>query len=179
MQTDATSDNIVACCWGVLANNVASVCMGLKVWPVSKYTQQVPTLLWFHANGQNMLGPTILRVVGQQWCVLLANNVASVCMGLTTVFDFMRPLGVFHQNKIVFRLPSIIDTIYGNVWGEPALRVTVFSYRWRVIYLFSEGFYRVQDITTILHVGCTFLKKLIKLYRETSTVNYPAERAAA
>ena len=28
--------------------------------------QQVPTLLWFHANGSNMLGPTMLRVVGQQ-----------------------------------------------------------------------------------------------------------------
>ena len=52
------------------------------------------------------------------------------------------------------------------------------KYRWRVVYLFLEGF-RVQDIATILHVGCTFLKMLIKLYRETSTVNYPAERAAA
>ena len=30
-------------CWGLLANNVASVCMGLKVWLVSNYTQQVPT----------------------------------------------------------------------------------------------------------------------------------------
>ena len=30
-------------CWGFLANNVTSVCMGLKVWPVSNYTQQVPT----------------------------------------------------------------------------------------------------------------------------------------
>ena len=57
-------------------------------------------------------------------------------------------------------------------------RVTVFSYRRRVVYLFSEGF-RVQDIATILHARCTFFKKLIKLYRETSTVNYPAERAAA
>ena len=56
--------------------------------------------------------------------------------------------------------------------------LTVFCYRWCVVCLFSEGF-RVQDIATILHVGCTFLKKLIKLYRETSTVNYPAERAAA
>ena len=56
--------------------------------------------------------------------------------------------------------------------------VTVLSYRWRAVYLFSEGF-RVQDIATILHVGCTFLKKLIKLHSETSTVNYPAERAAA
>ena len=55
----------------------------------------------------------------------------------------------------MFRLPSIIDTIYGSARGEPALRVTVFSYRWRVVYLFSEGF-RVQDIATILHVGCTF-----------------------
>ena len=30
-----------------------------------------------------------------------------------------------------------------------------------------ERILRVQDIATILHVGCTFLKKLIKLYRET------------
>ena len=71
MQTDATSHNIVACCWGFLANNVASVCMGLNVWSVSNYTQQVSTLLWFHANGRNILGPTILRVVGQQCCVHL------------------------------------------------------------------------------------------------------------
>ena len=27
---------------------------------------------------------------------------------ITTVFNFTRPLGVFHQDKIVFRLPSII-----------------------------------------------------------------------
>ena len=27
-----------------------------------------------------------------------------------------------------------------------------------VVYIFSEGF-RVQDIATILHVGCTFFKK--------------------
>ena len=42
-KTDATSYNIVAFCWGFLANNVASVCMDLKVWPVSNFTQQVPT----------------------------------------------------------------------------------------------------------------------------------------
>ena len=30
------------------------------------------------------------------------------------------------------------------------------------VYLFSEGF-RVQDFATILHVGCAFLKKLMKL----------------
>ena len=102
-------------------------------------------------------------------------NVVSV----TTVFDFTRPLRVFHQKQTVFRLPSTIDNIHGNARGEPALRVTVFSYRWRVVYfIFSEGF-RVQDIATIIHVGCMFFKKLIKLFRETSTVNYPAERAAA
>ena len=77
----------------------------------------------------------------------------------------------------MFWLPSIIDTIYGNARGDPALRVTIFSYRWRVVYLFSEGF-RVQDIAKILHVGCTFLKKLSSC-TETSTVNYPAKRAAA
>ena len=57
-------------------------------------------------------------------------------------------------------------------------KLTVFSYHWQVVYLFSEVFI-VQDIAMILHVGCTFLKKLIKLYRETSNVNYPAECAAA
>ena len=29
LQTDATSHNIVACCWGFSANNVVSVCMGI------------------------------------------------------------------------------------------------------------------------------------------------------
>ena len=43
MQTDATSHNIVAGCWGFLTNNVVFVCMGLKVLSVSNYTQQVPT----------------------------------------------------------------------------------------------------------------------------------------
>ena len=52
------------------------------------------------------------------------------------------------------------------------------EYRWRVVYFFLEEF-RVQDIATILHVRCAFLKMLIKLYIETSTVNYPAERVAA
>ena len=43
MQTDAISNNIVTCWLGFLANNVASVCMDLKVWPVSNYMQQMPT----------------------------------------------------------------------------------------------------------------------------------------
>ena len=38
---------------------------------VSNYTQQVPTFLWFHAIGRNMLGSSMLRVVGQQYCVRL------------------------------------------------------------------------------------------------------------
>ena len=37
--------------------------------------QQVPTLLWFHANERKMLGPAMLRVVGQQ-------SVTSICIGL-------------------------------------------------------------------------------------------------
>ena len=53
MQTDTTSANNSQHCWMLLANNVVSVCIGLKVWPVLNYTQQVPTLLWFHANGRN------------------------------------------------------------------------------------------------------------------------------
>ena len=60
-------------------------------------------------------------------CASLELLLLIVSKVFTTVFNFTRPLGVFHQKKIMFRLPSIIDTIYGNVWGEPALRVTVFS----------------------------------------------------
>ena len=37
------TQQVTTCCWGFLANNVASVCMGLKVSPISHYTQQVPT----------------------------------------------------------------------------------------------------------------------------------------
>ena len=45
---------------------------GFKLYATSaNKCQQVPTLLWFHANGRNMLGPTMLRVVGQQCCVRL------------------------------------------------------------------------------------------------------------
>ena len=47
------------------------------------------------------------------------------------------------------------------------------------LFIFGRISVTVQDIATILHAGCTFLKMLIKLYRETSTVNYPAERTAA
>ena len=67
--------NIVACCWGVLANNEHCVHLhgpksltGFKLYAT---LSEVPTLLWFHANGYNMLGPTMLRVVGQQCWVRL------------------------------------------------------------------------------------------------------------
>ena len=43
-------------------------------------------------------------------------------------------------------------------WGKPALRVNGFQLS-MACSLFSEGF-RVQDMATILHVGCTFLKKV-------------------
>ena len=70
-------------CWGLLANNVVSVCMDRRVFfdrfpTVRNKCQQVPTLLWFHANGCNKSQ----HCWAQQCCVLLANNVGSVCMGL-------------------------------------------------------------------------------------------------
>ena len=39
-----------------------------KFLPISNYKQQAPTLLWLHAHGHNVLGPTMLHVVGQQCC---------------------------------------------------------------------------------------------------------------
>ena len=40
----------------------------------------MPTLLWFHAYGRNMLGPTMsmLRVVGKQCCVRLHGPLCSL-----------------------------------------------------------------------------------------------------
>ena len=84
MQTDATSVNNSQHCWVLLARwlhshmNVASVCMGLNVGPVSNYTQQVPTsanivVVPCKRTQQvtTLLGPTMLGVVGQQCCVRL------------------------------------------------------------------------------------------------------------
>ena len=80
MQTDATSHNIVACCWGCVANNVASVCMGLKVQPVSNYTQQVPTsanIVVVPCKRTQHVGP---NNVGCCWPTMLR----LFCMGLKT-----------------------------------------------------------------------------------------------
>ena len=81
MQTDPTSANNSKHCWVLLANNVASVCMGQKVWPVSNFTQQVPT----SANivvvpckrtqlVTTLLGPTVLGIVGQQYWVTCSRS---------------------------------------------------------------------------------------------------------
>ena len=80
MQTDATNHNTVACCWGFLANNVASVCMVLKVWPVSNYVQQVPTsanIVVVPCKGTQHVGP---------------NNVA--CCWPTMLSPFAGPLSI-------------------------------------------------------------------------------------
>ena len=96
---------------------------------------------------------------------------------VTAVFDFTRPLGVFHQKKIVFRLPSIIDTIYGNL----CLRRAVFASNGFQLSLACSSLFifgRIWSTRYCNDSSCWMyvFKKLIKLYRETSTVNYPAER---
>ena len=78
VQTDATSVNNSQHFWVLLANNVTSVWMGLNVWPVSNYMQQVPTsanvvVVPCKRTQQvtTLLGPTMLGVVGQQCWVRL------------------------------------------------------------------------------------------------------------
>ena len=64
MQTDATSANNSQRFWVLLANNVASVCMGPKVLPVANYTQQVPTtdlLAFFDFLPTRLMFPQIIR----------------------------------------------------------------------------------------------------------------------
>ena len=67
-------------CWELLANNVVSVCTGLKVWLVSNFAQQ-------HATTSNNIQQGVQTDATcniQQCWEFLANNVASVCMHFKT-----------------------------------------------------------------------------------------------
>ena len=62
------------CCvlLGVLANNVASICMGLKFDRFQTIRNKCQYCCGsMQPFGRNMLGPTMLGVVGQQCCVRL------------------------------------------------------------------------------------------------------------
>ena len=62
MQTDAISHNIVACCWGFWPTVLCPFTWAKKFdrfQTIRNKSQQVPTLLRFHANGRNMLGPAM------------------------------------------------------------------------------------------------------------------------
>ena len=61
-------------CWDLLGQKFD------RFQTVRNKCQQVPALLWFHVNGRNKPQPCWAK---QCW-VLLANNVASVRMGLKT-----------------------------------------------------------------------------------------------
>ena len=56
--------------WELLANNVPSVCTGLKVWPVSNFAQQLPTT---RSNMQQGVHTDATCNIQQCW-ELLANN---------------------------------------------------------------------------------------------------------
>ena len=70
-------------------------------------------------------------------------------------FQFYATIGGFSlkENCVLAAVNHRYDIWKCTDSGEP----TVISYRRRVAHLFSEVF-RVQDIATILRVGCTFLK---------------------
>ena len=79
METDATSHNIVACCWGVF-DQQRCVCLhgpksltGFKLYATSANIVVVPCKRSQHVGPNNVAccWPTLLRVVGQQCCVRL------------------------------------------------------------------------------------------------------------
>ena len=74
-------------CWGSMQTNNKNVgtCWSKSLTGFN-CTQQLPSLLWFHANGRNKSQHCWV----QQCWVLLANNVASVCMGLDYVGETSR-----------------------------------------------------------------------------------------
>ena len=77
-KTDATSHNVVACCWGFFGQQCCvrlhgpKRLTGFKLYATSANKCQ-------HCGGSMQTDATCWA---QQCCVLLANNVASVCIGL-------------------------------------------------------------------------------------------------
>ena len=65
LRRSRNNKNVGTCC--------AKSLTGFKPYATSanKCQQVPPTLLWFHANRRNMLGPAMLRVYGQQFCARL------------------------------------------------------------------------------------------------------------
>ena len=80
VQTDATTPNNVL---ELLANNIASICTGLKVWPVSNFAQQHATT--FNNMQQGVQTDAICNI--QQCWELLVYNVASVCTQPKTIIS--------------------------------------------------------------------------------------------
>ena len=74
MQTDATSHNIAACCWGFFGQQCCVLLHGTKSLTGFK----------LYATSANIVVVPCKRTqnVGPNNVVLLANNVASLCMGL-------------------------------------------------------------------------------------------------
>ena len=86
-----TTPNIFGCCWPTMLRPFSwayKSLIGFKLYTTGK-CQQVPTLLWFHANGRNKSQHCWAQ---ECWVLQLANNVGSVCMGLLKVIS---PMGSF------------------------------------------------------------------------------------
>ena len=60
-RTQHVGPNNVACCWPTMLRSFTWAQKFDRFQTIRSKCQQVPTLLWFHANGRNMLGPTMLR----------------------------------------------------------------------------------------------------------------------
>ena len=73
-----TTPNIAGCCWPTVLRPFACALKFDRFQTIRNKFQQVPTLLWFHANGRNKSQ----HCWAQQCWVLLASNVGSVCMSL-------------------------------------------------------------------------------------------------
>ena len=70
-----TTPNIVGCCWRTMLRSFAWAQKFDRFQTIRNKCQQVPTLLWFHANGRNKSqhcwAQQCLAVVGQQCWVRL------------------------------------------------------------------------------------------------------------
>ena len=118
MQTDATSANNSQHCWVLLANSVASICMGLKVWLVSNYTQQVPTLLWLHATDATSHSIVGSSNVGCCWPTMFGpfawplSQLFSYCWTPAKMAKFCRHGGQFKALQRLEHFTTSLNSIF-------------------------------------------------------------------
>ena len=161
LRTWNRSNNSPEQCWELLANNVASVWTGLKVWPVSNFARQLPTTRnrvckktqHVTSNIVGICWPTMLRLFARRRTPLVRFREEST---------FQRVIEKRRLKNSRDQLPNVSGRVIVSDERERE-RVNCYSkvhVVWRVARLFAiSGISNVNGIVCWLsycsHIGCS------------------------